>query len=512
MGLTLGDILLRFRAESREVDSAFTRVEQQANAFAQRMRGLLALPITGATAQITAAIGGAEGQAVGFAQRMQGQLALPFTGNLTGLDGALGGAEGAVASWSGRVKGFIAAALVVPAGNFMVDMVMQGASMVSNSVIGMNASLESTTLQFTTLMKDADLAKQHVKDLFIFAKDTPFETMPIIAASRNLQTFGGNALNTKEHLRAVGDAAAAVSQDIGRVAFWYGRMNNAIKGGTAWGEAGMVLQEMGVLTADTRTKMENMKQSGADGAAIWAVFAAQMQTFDGAMLRMAGTWSGLTSTIADSVNISGATIFKGVFDLAKEALMVVTSLLGSTRFDAFVANAAAAVTRLTSNIQTGIEAVLPIAALVWGTFEPLLSIAWEWGSGFINAFAGGISAAVGFVADALGGLATMITGLLEPHSPPKILPNLDKWGLKAAQVWMGGWKQADYSVFESIGQSVSAALQNAVGMGKLKETSDIPMLATVKGSVAELLAFFNRTGQISADILDKMRVQGGPAG
>ena len=34
--------------------------------------------------------------------------------------------------------------LSIPTGNFMVDMVMQGASMVSNFIIGMNASLEKS--------------------------------------------------------------------------------------------------------------------------------------------------------------------------------------------------------------------------------------------------------------------------------------------------------------------------------------------------------------------------------
>jgi len=84
-------------------------------------------------------------------------------------------------------------------------------------------------------------------------------------------------------------------------------MNNAIKGGTAWGEAAMVLQKMGVLTADARYP------DGADeairsqrGRNLGGV-CESVETFRRAMLRMAGSGLGLTSTIADTVNISGTT-------------------------------------------------------------------------------------------------------------------------------------------------------------------------------------------------------------
>ena len=62
------------------------------------------------------------------------------------------------------------------------------------SSIQTNASVETATLQFKILMGDADRAKEHVKDLFEFAKATPFESGPIIEASRALRAAGRDAL------------------------------------------------------------------------------------------------------------------------------------------------------------------------------------------------------------------------------------------------------------------------------------------------------------------------------
>src|SRR5206468_2629668 len=86
-----------------------------------------------------------------------------------------------------------------------------------------NASLETAQLQFKILMGSADKAQEHVRELFEFAKATPFEAGPIIQASRQLEVMGGAALNTKANLTLIGDAAAGVSAPIQEVANWVGR-------------------------------------------------------------------------------------------------------------------------------------------------------------------------------------------------------------------------------------------------------------------------------------------------
>lgn len=205
-------------------------------------------------------------------------------------------------------------------------------SLVTGAGIGLNAQLESTQIQFETMMGNADKAREHVAFLFEFAKKTPFETAPIIEASRFLQLFGKDALNTTENLTRIGNAAATAQQPIEQLGFWVGRLYSAMMGGQPFGEASMRLQEMGVLTAETRTQLEQMQKAGASGEEIWAVYAATLDDLDGAMEKQAQTWSGLTSTISDMINLTAANLLAPWFEQAKDAM---EGLIGAAEGEQF---------------------------------------------------------------------------------------------------------------------------------------------------------------------------------
>lgn len=197
------------------------------------------------------------------------------------------------------------------------------------AALGMNATLETSTLQFATLMGDADRAREHVLSLFEFAKKTPFETGPIIEASRMLQTFGRDALNTKANLELIGDASAATGAPINELGFWVGRLFTSLQAGKPFGEAAMRLSELAVLTPEARNQMEALQKSGASAEQIFSVFQESLGQFTGAMIRQSKTWEGLTSTISDSANIIIADAMKPLFETAKEGLGIIADMLGS---------------------------------------------------------------------------------------------------------------------------------------------------------------------------------------
>lgn len=208
-----------------------------------------------------------------------------------------------------------------------------------NGAIGMNSTLETTTLRFGTLMGSSALATQHVRDLFEIAKKTPFETGPIIQASLKLQTFGGAALNTKENIILLGDAAAATGAPIDELGFWVGRLYGNLKGGQPFGEAAMRLQELAVLTPEARREMEAMQASGKKADEIFAAFKETLGNFSGAMEKQAGTWEGVVSTFTDTVNILIADTFKPYFevirDLGKEVNTALDNMASSQAIDDF---------------------------------------------------------------------------------------------------------------------------------------------------------------------------------
>ncbi|MDP9402116.1 MAG: hypothetical protein M3P85_02025 [Actinomycetota bacterium] len=203
-----------------------------------------------------------------------------------------------------------------------------GAGAAFGGLIGLgvktNATLETASLQFETLMGSADKAREHVEGLFAFAKATPFETAPIIEASRIMQTFGGDALNTEENLRLVGDAAAATSSGIEEVGFWVARAYADIQAGRPFGEAAARLSELGVITPQARNEIEKLAAEGGNADAVFAQLQGELGRFDGAMIKMATTWAGVTSSLADTAQLGAqemtAPLFESLKNLGLELL------------------------------------------------------------------------------------------------------------------------------------------------------------------------------------------------
>jgi protein tyrosine phosphatase (PTP) superfamily phosphohydrolase (DUF442 family) len=178
-------------------------------------------------------------------------------------------------------------------------------------------------------MGDTDRAQAHVQSLFEFAKKTPFETGPIIEASRMMQTFGGDALNTKENLELLGDASAATGAPINELGFWVGRLNSMLQGGQAFGEAAMRLQELAVLSPKARDEMKRLQEAGADADAVFNVFREDLKKFGGGMIRQAQTWEGVTSTFIDTVQLTLADAFKPLFEFMRDGLATINELLNA---------------------------------------------------------------------------------------------------------------------------------------------------------------------------------------
>ena len=256
-------------------------------------------------------------------------------------------ASGLSSTFSTAFRGIQLAATALVTG---LGAVAVGLGYAAKQGIEMNASLETAELQFTTLLGSSEAAEAHVASLFEFAAKTPFETEPIITASKHLEVFTQGALNTEEGLTLVGDAAAALSVPMDEVAFWTGRAYAAIKGGQPFGEAAMRLQEMGILTPEVRTEMEKLQKEGASSAEVWALLEGEMGRLEGSMELQANSWSGLTSTIKDNVAILNAEAFAPLFEFAKEVAGVFAEWLQSKEAAAWADRMAAAVQRVIDNV------------------------------------------------------------------------------------------------------------------------------------------------------------------
>jgi len=470
-----------------------------------------------------------------------GDILLHFRGESSDLEQTFSRVESEAQGWSSRVASFIGGALQTTTGILMAKGAEAAWGAVRGGLIDTNATLETSTLQFTTLMGNADEAQSHVRDLFAFAAKTPFETGPVIEASRLMYTLGGAALSTNENLGLVGDAAAAVGQPIQEVGMWVARAYNAIQSGQPWGQAAFRLQEMGVMSGDARARLEALEKSGASGTVVWAAFQQELRGFNGAMLAQATTWTGLTSTFSDIINLNVADMLRPLFEVMKSGIGGINDLLSSSSAQEWFAAAGRGIAEFASSLIEGAQraiefgqSVAPAVMAAWDAFstgaaavQSALSLVWGvvtsfvgdlggsfagWGDGWIQVLANGMSGAIGYVEQALGSIGAEITSWLQPNSPPQLLPALDTWGTQAAQVYLGGWGEADYSALSKFGGAIGDIVGNMVSGGDIGKEAGGAMQGQLRQQFAEILQHAKTTGSVSAESFAHIAQTAGPAG
>ena len=171
----------------------------------------------------------------------------------------------------------------------------------ARAVLKAGTEVENLTIQFKTLLGSTEAARDRMAELSKFAQTTPFELAEVATASRQLQVLTGGALATGDSLRMVGDAAAASGAEFTELAMWVGRAYGGLQAGRPIGEAMMRLSELGVITGNTRSEIEKLQAAGKSKEA-WDVLKASLERNKGAMSDLAGSVSGLWSTIKDSLS------------------------------------------------------------------------------------------------------------------------------------------------------------------------------------------------------------------
>lgn len=92
------------------------------------------------------------------------------------------------------------------------------------------AEIESQTIAFQTLTKDAELGKKTLKDLIDFAASTPFEIPQILEQSKKLLAYQISAEELIPTFKVLGDIAAGVGMDkLPQLTLAFGQVKSATK-------------------------------------------------------------------------------------------------------------------------------------------------------------------------------------------------------------------------------------------------------------------------------------------
>lgn len=279
-------------------------------------------------------------------------------------------------------------------------LVGMGAGLTATALKGIQLAgqMEQTKIAFTTLLGDARKADAFLKQLWDFARTTPFEFEGLTQSARQLLAFGFTAQEIIPMVRAVGDAISALGggeAEIQRVIYALGQMRAK---GKVSAEEMMQLAELGIPAWEMLAKaigksipeaME-LASKGAIPAAkgIEAIVNGMNARFAGAMEKQSKTILGRWSTIKD--NLTG-----------------ILRLLGQEIIDTFnlgevMDRVGSALERLTGLLQEkGLRGALEGLAPPWLT-PALFGIA---------------GAITGALVPAFGALAVAIWGAVAPLAP-----------------------------------------------------------------------------------------------
>ena len=118
------------------------------------------------------------------------------------------------------------------------------------------ANTQQLEVSFDTLLGGIEEAKERIAELKDFSAKTPFELPAIAKASKILETLTKGALSTGEGLETVGNLAASTGEGFDALAVHVGRLYDGLQNGRPVGESLLRLQELGIVSAATRSQIE----------------------------------------------------------------------------------------------------------------------------------------------------------------------------------------------------------------------------------------------------------------
>lgn len=158
------------------------------------------------------------------------------------------------------------------------------------------------------------------------------------------------------------------------------------------------------------------------------------------------------------------------------------------------------------------QAFAPIATTVLRQLNKLITQLRPYGEGIINSLADGLARGIIAITPILVRLRQLFTYWLKPGSPPRLLPELDKWGREAMNVYLQGWTSADLGIFDELANSLETVIRSFAGAGSIKETDLVTRVFGTRDAIARAIAEFQRAGSVSQSTLRAIARAAGPAG
>ena len=241
------------------------------------------------------------------------------------------------------------------------------------------ASLEQSTVAFTSLLHSADEAKSFLADLQDFAAATPFEFQDVVGASQRLLVLAQSLGQTKDAvvplLTTIGDLVSvtggtaesvdsvvrALSQMASKGKISQEEMMQLAEALPGFNANAAIAGQLGMSVADT---LALITAGGVDATTGINALIQGMAKFPGAAGAMAAqsqTLTGVFSTFKDTIGIALTGAFQPVIPEIKSALSELTPVIGQ------------AVGQLAPSLGGALSAILPLLGKLIQAIVPILT-------------------------------------------------------------------------------------------------------------------------------------------
>lgn len=350
---------LVFRGDAAPLTSAISSARRQIGGFkgfADRAKSVLFDGDVAALSSATAAAGRLLSSFHGNAQKYSEVV---FEGDAAPLASAAQSAESSLNNVGAAAgMGGLGGSLLGLKGLLGVAGVAGGMTLVGNSAIGLNSSLEQSEIAFNTMLGSGAKARSFLDELATFAAKTPFEFPDLVQASKRMFAYGFEAKQVKPLLVAVGDTTAAMGSGaagIDAVTTALGQMKagtvaqlGEINQLTEQGIPALELlgQHLGVTAGEARDMVSEGKVSADQFIAAFKAFATE--NYGGLMAKQAKTAGGAWSTIMDSIQMGSATAFKPAFTEVSNLGQAIAGFVSGAGFESWTQRTASSLDKAIS--------------------------------------------------------------------------------------------------------------------------------------------------------------------
>jgi phage host-nuclease inhibitor protein Gam len=238
-------------------------------------------------------------------------------------------------------------------------------------------------------------------------------------------------------------------------------------------------------------------------------------------LRALNIFLNETAVAQEAVAIGAAKSTKSVDEAAKVQARYSLILKGAAIAQGDFSNTSGGLANATKRLQTIME---DGAASIGNSFRPavesivnsLIGVApqmFSYGQNITDQLANGLAAGIRAILPVIQTVRQLFTYWFAPGSPPRVLPDIDKWGAAAMGQFLKGFSSVDVkSAFDSIGSAIESILRSNVSAGKMDQGSLVSTVFGTRDAIVKAVAEFARAGSVSESTINKIVRSAGSAG